>query len=73
VCLAVPGRITWIGQSSDVSIPARIESGGEISDVDLVMVPEAKMGDYVVAHAGYAIKALSSHSATQTLDLLRNA
>lgn len=70
MCVSVPGRITWIGEASDVSIPARIESAGETSAVDLVMVPAAKVGDFVVAHAGYAIKLHSSSSAKRTLDLL---
>jgi len=34
-------------------------------------VPEAKVGDYAVVHAGYAIQLLSSEEAEETLELLR--
>ena len=38
MCVAVPGRITWIGAATAASIPAQIETGGATHDVDLVMV-----------------------------------
>ncbi len=69
MCVAVPGRITWIGVATAASIPARIETGGATHDVDLVMVPEAVVGDYVVVHAGYVINVIPKDRARDTLEL----
>ena len=47
----------------------RYETGDERS-VELALVPEAGVGDYVVVHSGFAIKRLSGSKAGETLDLL---
>jgi len=70
MCVAVPGRITWIGESTAASTPARVESGDVTRDIDLVMVSEAVVGDYVVVHAGYAINVVPEDTARDTLRLL---
>lgn len=70
MCVAVPGRVTWIGEAKIGSTPARIETGGVSRDVDLVMVPDAVVGDYVVVHSGYAIDVLSEQAAHTSLRLL---
>jgi hydrogenase expression/formation protein HypC len=38
--------------------------------VDLCLVPEATVGDYVVTHAGYAISVLSPIRALETMEML---
>jgi hydrogenase expression/formation protein HypC len=38
--------------------------------VDLVLVPEAAVGDYVVTHSGYAISVVAKEAAEQTIALL---
>lgn len=70
MCVAVPGRITWIGESTPASIPAKIESGNVTRNIDLVMVSEAAVGDYVIVHAGYAMSAIPEDVARETLQLL---
>lgn len=70
MCVAVPGRIVWIGEAASVSIPARIETAETIQDIDLVMVPGAAVGDYVISHSGYAIKTVPADTARGTLRLL---
>jgi hydrogenase expression/formation protein HypC len=69
MCVAVPGRIIWIGENTAASTPGRIQTGGTTKDVDLVMVPEAVVGDYVVVHAGYAINVIPEDRARDTLEL----
>lgn len=63
MCIALPGRIEWIGEAGTGSIPARIVVGAARHDVDLVMVPQARCGDYVIAHSGYAIRLVDQHEA----------
>lgn len=70
MCVAVPGRLIWIGEGTGASIPARIETATTIQDVDVVMVPQAVVGDYVIAHSGYAIRLVPAATARGTLRLL---
>jgi len=63
MCVAVPARVVWIGARSDTSIAARIDLGGHEAAADLAMVPEAGVGDYVIAHSGYAIRIVDAASA----------
>ena len=66
MCLAVPTLITSIeGQT------ARIEIGGVEREISLMLTPEAKVGDYVLVHTGYAIGTLSPEEAEESLQLLR--
>lgn len=66
MCLGVPVRITGIGADSQ----ATVDLGGVQREVDLTLVPEAVVGDYVLLHAGYALQRLDEREARITLDLL---
>lgn len=70
MCVAVPARILSVGEATAASIPARAVSAGTEKPVDLIMVPDAAPGDYVVVHSGYAIRLLSPAEARATFDLL---
>lgn len=65
MCLAVPSKIICI--NGDI---AEVEIGGLKRHVSLQLVPEAKVGNYVIVHAGFAIEILDEESARQTLKLL---
>jgi hydrogenase expression/formation protein HypC len=47
--------------------------GGVSREVNLMLVPEVKIGDYLIIHAGCAISVLSPEEAQKTIDLLRSA
>ena len=64
MCLAVPTRITHIDGEM-----AEVELDGVCRLVSLAMVPEARMGDYVLVHAGYAITVVDENEAMETLRL----
>jgi len=51
---------------------AEADLGGVATRVSLLFTPEAKVGDYVVMHAGYAISVLDAEEAEETLELLRH-
>ena len=70
MCVAVPGQIVSLGQDTGLSLPGRVSILGVERDVDLVMVPDAAIGDYVVVHSGYAIEVIPEPRARQTLELL---
>jgi len=65
MCLAVPVRITSIeGEQAEVDI------GGVGRKVSITLTPEARVGDYVLLHTGYAINVLNEEEAQETLNLL---
>ena len=65
MCLAVPALITSIEGTM-----AEVELGGVAARISILFTPEAKVGEYVVLHAGYAINTLNAEEARKTLELL---
>jgi hydrogenase expression/formation protein HypC len=66
MCLSVPARIEKIdGQIADVSI------GGATFKAGLQMVENARVGDYILLHAGFAIQKISEEDAMVTIKLLK--
>ena len=66
MCLAVPGRVMSI--ETDI---AKVDFGGVSQEANLTLVPEAKVGDYVLVHAGFAIQRLDEAEAEETLRLFQ--
>ena len=63
MCLAIPGKVVAInGDNAD------IDFGGVIKQTNVSMV-EAKGGDWVVIHAGFAIEIMDDEEAEETLKL----
>lgn len=65
MCLAVPLKVVAIEGAY-----AQVELGGVLRQVSLIMTPEAREGDYVLVHTGFAIAVLSATEAQETLALL---
>ncbi len=61
MCLAIPIRIVRIEGETAIG-----EVNGVEREVSLVMTPEAKVGDYVIVHAGFAIQILDRQAAEET-------
>ena len=70
MCLAVPGKIESIYGVDPVSRVGRINFGGVIKEASLAYVSEAKVDDYVIVHAGFAISRLDAEEAERTYQLL---
>jgi hydrogenase expression/formation protein HypC len=67
MCLAVPVKVTKVeGKEADVEI------GGISQHISLWLTPEAKVGDYVLLHTGYAISILDQEEAAETLKLFED-
>ena len=66
MCLAVPTRIKYVDGEM-----AEVELDGVSRLVSLAMVPEARTGDYVLVHAGYAITVVDEDEAMETLRLFQ--
>ena len=65
MCLAVPALIRSID-----GYLAEVEIGGLTRQASLQLTPEAKVGDYVLLHTGYAISIIDQEEAGETLKLL---
>jgi hydrogenase expression/formation protein HypC len=65
VCLAVPARILSIEGTDAV-----VDMDGVQRAASLALTPEAKVGDYVLLHAGFAIHLIDEQLARETLELL---
>jgi len=65
MCLAIPARVTRIEAEK-----AWVTVGGVEREASLVLTPEAKIGDYVILHAGFAIQVLDPKDAEETLKLI---
>ena len=66
MCLAVPVLVKSISGSKGV-----VEIDGVTREVSLQLTPEARVGDYVLLHTGYAINVVDAAEAEETLKLLR--
>jgi hydrogenase expression/formation protein HypC len=67
MCLAVPLKILSIQDSV-----AAVDLYGAKKDVSLLLLPEAAdVGDYVLVHAGFALRKLDEEEAEETLELMR--
>jgi len=65
VCLAIPVKVVSIDGDE-----AETEIGGVRRRVSIAFTPEAKVGDYVLLHTGYAITVVDEAEAEETLKLL---
>lgn len=68
MCLAIPSKIIKIENNM-----ATIDVEGVQREASLMLLEDARIGDYVIVHAGFAIQRLDETAARETLDLLREA
>jgi len=61
MCLAIPGKIVKIEGEHAI-----VDYGGAVRRANISLV-DAKVGDYVIVHAGFAIQKLDEREATETL------
>jgi hydrogenase expression/formation protein HypC len=64
MCLSIPARIVSIDGNM-----AEVSAGGAIFKAGLHMIENAKVGDYILLHAGFAIQKISKNEAEGTLRL----
>ena len=68
MCLALPGQLLSIEGDTPFGSTGRVCFGGLIKEIHLAYVPEARVGDYVIVHAGFALGVLDQEAAQRTLD-----
>lgn len=64
MCVALPGRVTAIDGSM-----AKVDFNGSLVPVNLGLV-QAKLGDYVLVHAGCAVQVLQQDAADELFSIM---
>lgn len=65
MCLAIPMQVKKI--KGDF---AEVETGRLRREINIQMLPQVKIGDYVIVHAGFAIQKIDPERAKETLRLI---
>ena len=70
MCLAVPGKVLSVLGDDPIARSGRVDFSGIVKEVNLAFVPEAKVGDYVLVHVGFAISVVDDEEAQKVLSYL---
>jgi hydrogenase expression/formation protein HypC len=72
MCLAIPGKIIAITSQLDETFrTGKVSFGGILKDVNLCMVPEAQLNDYIMVHVGVAISIVDEEEAQKVFSYLK--
>jgi hydrogenase expression/formation protein HypC len=71
MCLAVPGKIVTIEGSDPLLRSGKVDFSGIVKQINLAYVPQARIGNYVLVHVGFAISIIDESEARQVFDYLR--
>ncbi len=71
MCLAVPGQILEIDGDDPLVRTGRVNFAGIVKRVNLSYIPEARLGDYVLVHVGFALSTVDEEEAGKQLSYLR--
>lgn len=72
MCLSIPGKLIEITAVLDDTFrTGKVSFDGILKEVSLTLVPEAKVGDYVMVHVGAAISTVDEEEAKKTFELLK--
>ena len=72
MCLAVPGKILSIQDSvNELMRFGKVSFGGIVKEVNLAYTPEAKEGDYVIVHVGFALNTVDESEAMKVFEYLK--
>jgi hydrogenase expression/formation protein HypC len=72
MCLGIPGRVIDIYQKNKL-LMAKVSFGPLNKEVCISMVPEVKVGEFVVVHVGFALNILDEQAAKASIDALKQA
>jgi hydrogenase expression/formation protein HypC len=68
MCLAIPSKIIEIENETAI-----VDADGASRKISLLLVEDAAPGDYVIVHAGFAIRKIDEAEALESLRFLREA
>jgi hydrogenase expression/formation protein HypC len=71
MCLAIPGRIESVCGDEVLTRTGKVNFGGIVKEACLAYVPEARVGDYVIVHVGFALSRVDEEEANRIFDYLK--
>jgi hydrogenase expression/formation protein HypC len=71
MCLAIPGKIESISGDDPLTRMGKVNFGGIRKEACLAYVPEARVGDYVIVHVGFALSRLDEDEAQKIFEYLK--
>lgn len=71
MCLSIPAKLVSISGNDVLTRIGKVNLGGVFKEVSLAYVPEAKIGDYVLIHVGFAISIVNEQEAEFVFNYLR--
>jgi hydrogenase expression/formation protein HypC len=72
MCLAIPGKLISISSQLDETFRiGKVSFGGIMKEVNLCMLPDAQVNDYVLVHVGVAISIIDEEEANKTFSYLQ--
>jgi len=72
MCLAVPGKIVTVLVEEHLGLRSgKVDFGGIRKEICLDYTPEARVGDYVMVHVGFALSIVDEEEAQRVFEALR--
>jgi hydrogenase expression/formation protein HypC len=71
MCLGIPGKVIDIQPNAAGITMGKVDFGGIVKEICLAYVPDVKIGEYVIAHAGFAINTLDEKEALEVFETLK--
>jgi hydrogenase expression/formation protein HypC len=71
MCLAIPGLVLSLSDGDPVLRTGRVDFGGVIKEINFAFAPEARIGDHVLIHVGFAIAVINEAEAGRVFAHLR--
>lgn len=68
MCVAVPGKIVSLSGDDPLTRTAKVSFGGAIKEINLAFLPDVKVDDYVIVHAGFALSQIDEAEAARIFE-----
>lgn len=71
MCLAIPGRVVAVDSSDPAGPVADVDYGFTVRRASLLYLPDVRVGEFVIVHAGFATGRVSEAEAQEALAYAR--
>jgi len=71
MCLSIPGKVISIYESNPDLKMGKVSFSGVTKDICLQWLPDVHVGEYVLAHVGFALSKIDEKDAEETISVLK--
>lgn len=68
MCLAIPGLVQSVHGDDPMTRTAKVSFSGMVREINLALVPDVQVGEYVIAHVGMALSKIDVDEANSIID-----